>query len=109
MVDGERRGRGLKMAERGERHLLSAHRLHINVGEIAGVILELRPDLKHHVILVQLREDGGDLALAKGVIQRVIDGLRQDAEACRGIAVDDEVGLQSAILLVTGHVTQFGE
>ena len=44
-------------------------------------------DLQHHVVLVQLREDGGDLALAEGVVERVVDGLRREcrgATRCRG-------------------------
>jgi len=53
-----------------------------------GFVLELRPDFKYHVILIQLGEDGRDLALSESVIQRVVDVLRQDAEARRGVAVD---------------------
>ena len=37
----------------------------------------MRTHFQHNVILVQLREHGGDLTLPKRVIERVIDGLRQ--------------------------------
>ena len=43
----------------------------------SGILLELRLHFEHHVVLVQLREDGGDLALAEGVVERVVDRLRQ--------------------------------
>jgi hypothetical protein len=38
-------------------------------------------DLQHHAVLVGLREDGGDQALAEGVVERVVDGGRGDAQA----------------------------
>ena len=37
-------------------------------------MLKIRFDFQHHVILVQLRKDGGDFALAVGVVERLIDG-----------------------------------
>ena len=41
------------------------------------------------VILVELREHGRDLALAEGVVERVVDMCGRDAEARSGVAVDD--------------------
>ena len=38
---------------------------------VAGA--ELRRHFQHHAVLVQLGEDGGDLALAERVVQRVVD------------------------------------
>ena len=56
----------------------------------SGLSLELRLDLQHDVVLVQLREHRRDLPLAEGVVERVVDHLRRDAEPRRGVAVDDE-------------------
>ena len=52
-------------------------------------------DLEDDAVLVQLREDGRDLALAERVVERVVDRLRRDAEARRGVAVDHEPRLQA--------------
>ena len=49
----------------------------MSLQRIRDRLLKLRVHFQHHVVLVQLREDGRDLALAEGVIQRVVDGLRQ--------------------------------
>ena len=56
------------------------------------------------MVLVQLRKDGGYLPLTEGVVKRVVDRLRQDTEPGRGIAIDDQVSLEAAILLVSGHI-----
>jgi hypothetical protein len=41
--------------------------------QIRGILLELRIDFQHHVVLVQLREHRRDLPLAEGVVERVVD------------------------------------
>ena len=45
-------------------------------------------------VLVRLREDRRDDALAEGVVERVVDRGGGDAEAAGGVAVDREVGGQ---------------
>ena len=52
---------------------------------------EARLHLHHDVILVERRINGGNLALAEGVVERVVDRLRRDAQARGGVAVDDEL------------------
>src|SRR6266481_9598282 len=94
------------MAEGGERDLLPVGRLYVDVAQVAGIGLKLRPYLQHHVILVELREDGRDLALSKSVIERVINGLRQNAKTRGRIAINHQIGLQAAVLLVAGYITQ---
>ena len=74
--------------------------------QILQTALELRFDFQHDPILVRLREDRRDLALAKGVIQRIVDRLRADAEARRRIAVDDQARLQAQILVVAGDIAE---
>ena len=51
-------------------------------------LLELGLHLQDDAVLVQLREDGGDLPLAEGVVEGVVDHLRRDAQARGGVAVD---------------------
>ncbi len=72
-------------------------------------LLEARGDLQDDVVLVQLREHRRDLALREGVVQRVVDVLRGDAEARRRVAVDDKLRLQAFDLLVAGDVGQDGQ
>ena len=57
--------------------------------QIVGTDLERGLDFEHDVILVELGEHGGHLALAEGVVERVVDGLGQNAEAGSGVAVDN--------------------
>ena len=61
----------------------------------SGLLLKLRRDFHDHVILVQPRVNVGDLALAEGVVQRVVDLLHIDAQARGGIAIDDQRGFQA--------------
>ena len=74
--------------------------------EAVGILLELGIHLHHHVVLVDALIHGGDLALAKGVVEDAIDGLGGDPQAAGGIAVDDQTGLQPAILQVAIHIAQ---
>ena len=64
------------------------------------ILPEARRRFHHHVILIERRIHGGDLALAKGVVQHVVDQLRRDAEARGRIAIVLNHGLQAAILLI---------
>ena len=74
-----------------------------------GIELELRLGLQNDVILVQLGVESVDLALPEGVVERVVDGLRRDAEARGGGAIDDQrLGL-AVQLLVGDHVGQLGQ
>ena len=66
----------------------------------------MRTHFQHDVILVQLRKHSGDLPLPKSVVERIVDGLRQDAQSRSRVAIDDQVRLQSVVLLVAGHVAQ---
>ena len=66
--------------------------------------LELGLDLEDHAVLVRLREDRRDQALAERVVERVVDRRRRDAEPARRVAVDLDVGLQAVVLQVAGDV-----
>ena len=69
------------MGEGGEGDLGAVGALDVDVVERVGVALELGSDLEDDVVLVQLGEDGGDLALAEGVVEGVVNVLGGDAEA----------------------------
>ena len=76
----------------------------VDILERVGTLLELRSDLHHHVILVESLVHRGDLPLAKGVVERVVDGLRSDAQAAGRVAVDHQAGLQAVVLQIAVHI-----
>ena len=63
-------------------------------------------DLLDHVIGVDLGEILRDLPLAEGVVERVVDQLRLDAEARRHVAIDRQRQRRAGDLLVGGDVAQ---
>ncbi len=108
VADGQLRARLLPVGEHAEWHLRAVARLHIEIVERGGVGLEVGRDLHHHVILVELREDGGDLALAEGIVERVVDVGHGDAQPRSGVAVNDQLGSEALVLQVAGDVGKRG-
>src|ERR1700674_6079157 len=70
----------------------------IDVIECQRSLFEFRSDFEDDPILVGLRKYGGDQALSKSVVQRVVDSCGIDAEPARGASVDVNVGLQTLVL-----------
>ena len=82
--------------------------LDVDVVQRFGALPELRRHFHHHMILVQVLVDGRDLALAEGVVERVVDlRRRSDAEPRRRGAVDLEIDFQPLVLAVGIDVLQF--
>src|ERR1700730_14749188 len=76
----QRRHRGLIVRECAERNFVTtASRADIDILERIGTLLELLSHFHHDMVLVNSLIHGGDLPLAKGVVQRVIDYLRGHA------------------------------
>ena len=84
-----------------------SRRLHVDLVQGVEVALQFRQHFEDHVIAVELREVLRHLALAEGVIQRVVDQLRLDAVARGGVAVDLQLERRALGLLVGGDVAQF--
>ena len=108
MVDRQRPHRHVgPLAEHRQRHLLAGRRrVDIDLVQRVDVALQLGQDLHDDVVAVELSEVLRDLALAEGVIERVVDQLRLDAVTRRGIAVDRELQRRSLGLLIGGDVAQ---
>ena len=86
---------GVDVDQRGQRHgAAGQRRLHIEPVERREVLLQLGQDFEHDEIGVELREILRDLALAEGVVERVVDHLRLDAEARGRVAVDGDLELR---------------
>ncbi len=58
------------------------------------------------MILIDGAVDDGYLTLSEGVVKRIVDLQRTDAEACGGIAIDFEIRLQASLLLIGTNVRQ---
>ena len=56
---------------------------------------EFRVGFEDHAVLVRLGEDRRDDALAKRIVECVVDGRRRNAETPGGGAVDQHIGRQS--------------
>src|SRR5258708_20158553 len=83
--------------------------MHVNLFQRVRILLEGWVHFQNHMVLIQLRENRGDLALAKSVVQRVVDRLRQNTQARCCVTIDGNRRLQSAILLVGGDGGQLGQ
>ncbi len=55
----------------------------VDIFERVGILLKLRLHLDHNMVLVRLREDRRDLPLAEGIIKRIVNHLRRDAETVK--------------------------
>src|SRR5487761_221363 len=109
MVHGQGcRSRG-KIGEGAERNLDAVLRTDVDGFQSVRILLEVRCNFQYDVILVELAEYGGYLALPEGVVERVIDHRRSDAKTAGGIPVDGQRALQSLILLIAGNISQLGQ
>ena len=106
VVHRERGPGGLVSAQRAERHHAALGGGEIDVLKGLGALPEARLDLHHHVILVERAVHDRDLALAEGVVERVVDELRGDAEARCGGPVDHQRRLLPLVLLVTAQIDE---
>ena len=70
----------------------------------SGSLWYSRHRLQDHAVLVGLRVDGRDLALAEGVVERVVDGLQRHAEPAGELAVDVDLQPQALVLRLGGDV-----
>ncbi len=104
MVHRQRRGGGGRFGDRAQRNFVSRRAKKRRSGAGIGILPVLRRRFHHHVILIQRRVHGGHLALAEGVVERVVDQLRRNAEARRGLAVVVHHRLQTPVLLIAVDV-----
>ena len=79
---------------------IGAGRRNIDLVQRARILPVARRDLHDDVILVERIVDGRDLTLAEGVIERVVDRAERQSKPHRGVAIDREVGLEAAHLLI---------
>ena len=80
MIDRERTGTGLKMAEGAQGHSGAGSRKHIDIIQFCRILLKLGRRFQNDMVLIELGKKSGDLALAKSIVKGVIDGRRGDAK-----------------------------
>src|SRR5262245_30220060 len=97
------------MSEGAERHGAAVGGAHVKIGEVMRILLKTGLGLENDMVLVQLSKYRGHLALAEGIVKRVVERLRRNAKPGRGLAIDNQTRLQSLVLLVAGHVAQDGQ
>ncbi len=109
-IRGDRRrraGRAGRRREqpRGDAGLLGAGRIgaggrDVEFVERARILPVARRDLHDDMILVLRAIDDRNLPLAERVVECVVDRIQGEAQAHRRVAVDGDVGLEPALLLV---------
>ena len=78
----------IELREGRQRHLLAGKRRpDIKLFETVRIFLQGRGDFENHVVTIQLGEVLRHLALAEGVVKRIVDDRGLQAEARRLIAV----------------------
>lgn len=91
---------------RGDRHHVAVARTHVHLIQRRRGGCLRGQGIDHHAVLVDVRIDGGDLALAERTIQRAVDGAHCDAQARGLCAVDLDVLAQAGIVHVGPDVAQ---
>ena len=91
-----------------ERHRLPRRRAHVDFPQRIRRELEVRLHLEDHAVLVELRENDGDLPLAERVVERVVNCLRGDIVARGLLAIHVHAELKPAGLLAARDPPGFG-
>src|SRR2546430_7214681 len=106
MIDDHRCARRIELDHAGQRYLNSTCARNVQFFEIRWISLEPRIDLEDHPILITLGVNGRNLPLRESIIERVVDILDLHAEPGSCSPVDDDLGLQTALLTVGRDVDQ---
>src|SRR5260221_6113832 len=100
VIDGERSIGWDVVSKRAKRKDFAGRGRYVDVSEAFRALSVVVGDIQDNVILVKTFVNVGDLPLAEGVAQSVVDVGHVHAEARSGVAIDDQRTLQSADLLI---------
>ena len=73
------------------------------------ILLIVRRHFENHVELIGLRINRRYLPLAEGIVKRVVDILRRDAQPPGRIAIDIDQQSEAVVLLIARNIAQFGQ
>ena len=107
MVDHQGRNAALVLGHGRQRHLRIAVPGHINMGEVGRVTLIMGVDFENDAVLIARTIDCRDLPLRKCVVERVVDVLDTHSETRGRLAIDRDIGLQSALFAVGRDIHDF--
>src|ERR1700674_1609092 len=106
VIDGKGGVRVFVVGEGTERDKLPGLRGNVNRLERVRTWLEFGGDFHHDVILVQALINIGDLPLAEGVAQRVVNVHHSNTETGGGVSIDDDGAFEAVHLLVRIDVAE---
>ena len=89
-----------------ERHLHAAGAGDVELRQRIRVLLVARLRFEDDAVLVGLRIDRGNLPLAEGAVECVVDRLHRNAEPAGLLAIDLDLHAQAALLRLRGDVAQ---
>ena len=92
-----------------ERYLLAARRVHVDTLERIRARLESRIDLEDDVILIERGEHRRDDALAKSIVERIVDRRRQNPETRGNLSIDRHIKAGTGVLLIGSDVGNSGQ
>src|SRR5260370_32871145 len=107
MIERESGVGGGEACESAERDLRSVGRLHVNIFQRIRILLELRIHFQDHVILIELGKNRGDLALAKGIVKRVVNVGVENAQRRGGGTVERDGSEATLAPAGTGRRAKF--
>ena len=108
MVQRQSGSAGLEAREGAEGNLRTVGGSYVNIFQRIGILLESRVHFQDDVILIELRENGGDQALSESVVKRVVNIGRKNAQPRSGVAVDGECGDEALVQVVASDIAQLG-
>jgi hypothetical protein len=106
VVDSERADATADFCDRAKRHELAASGTNEKLGQRLGVALEFRQQFHDDPVLIDVRKDGRDLALAISAVERVLNLVSSNAQGTGFVAVNLHPDLGTADEQVAGHVLE---
>ncbi len=107
MADRERRRLELHRRDGGQQNLCpGCASRDVEAAQARRVAAIFGCRFEHDTVLVGLRVNGRDLALSKGVAQRIVDGLHRDAETSGRDAIDGHPGDEAAVDFLRGDIPE---
>lgn len=106
MLHGQRRGRGGDPGKGRQRNLLARAVDEEEAAQRLRALQILGRGRHHHTVLVERVVDHAHLALAEGVVERVVDLRHRQAQARGLVAVYDQLRLHAVVLHIAVDIGQ---
>src|ERR1700683_4710650 len=104
MVDEYRAGLNFDLCDCRHGHLSAALRMSVDGLQGVDGAVGIRIRFHDDAVLIRLRKYGGNYALAKSVVQGVVNRAHTDPQARGAVAVDGNVGRESVVFLIADDI-----